>query len=925
MDREEYREKLDQLTDAVNDKDYKKALQICDEVDWRRVKSLNTLNMVADVYEVNREYSAEKQILLLAYERASIGRSILYRLVEVCLKLNQVGEADRYFKEYSKTAKNDSSRCILQYKLYRATNAPLEAQIDVLEEYREREYTERWAYELAALYAKAGDRRKCVDACDDLILWFGEGRYVLKAMELKMRYEPLTPSQQKSYEKMKAEGSYQDHEENGVLADAEDRAGTRLYREAGITGMSGKIRPSDTASGTGHGAAAAASPREEEIPSAESAVLNAAGDTAVSASSSGKSSSGKSFSGTAARKDYHGRTDTYAEEAADIFGENDEKAAEDDGADSPAGSRSTGSGFRARFAKTFSGIFGSDEDDDDYGDDSIDASYTEDGDDAGTASEPEEQKTERIPEYADGLKLRSLQKENLKVDVTDEAPSADRGVSGAAGEEEPAVMPETDGGTKMSQEDADVHMMRRSDIETEEPDLTGMIMPAQAESSAIASEKAVRTEQKIREAGRTEAEEAAQPSADGSQKSSESTEQDSDSGMKSLDAVENAGSAAQESDTASAAQEPVVAPSAAEAIKGLAEGVKAGKKEEQAEAAAEAAGAKKKAEEENDDDMKVVPDKETRKPHYIEGLEVPDPEPSPEEKKQHTHTISLDTIGENTVPISIDKILSEETPEERRIRILNKEKPTRMSEEQRKIFTYFARVPGMDGQILEAINSVYRHAGEKTSLHGNIAIMGARGTGKSRLANGLIVAMCRDLGMEACKMARITGKKLNEKDAAKVVSVMAGGFLIIEDISAVNTETLNTLNQAMEFRTDCMVVIIEDEKTRMRAFLKEHPSFAGKFEKVISVPVFTNDELVTFARTYATENGCKIDDMAILALYTIIGNIQSEEKPATISTVKEIIDKAILHATKGKRRRGNIDAEKTGKWVIIHEKDLSAP
>ena len=350
--------------------------------------------------------------------------------------------------------------------------------------------------------------------------------------------------------------------------------------------------------------------------------------------------------------------------------------------------------------------------------------------------------------------------------------------------------------------------------------------------------------------------------------------------------------------------------------------------EEKAEAAAEATEEKAEAasEEAGESAEAVIEEKkepEKKKPHYIEELEIPDEdEPTPEERK--SHTIPLGTIGQNTVPISLEQILSEETPEEQRIRILNKARPTRMNEEQRKIFTYFARIPGMDSQILEAISGVYRHAGERTSLHGNIGIMGARGTGKSRLSEGLVVTMCRDLDLTAAKVARITGDELNTKDPAKIAAVMNGGFLMIEDISHTTEETLNKLNQAMEFRTDCMVVIIEDEKNDMRAFLKDHPVFAAKFDKLISIPVFTNDELVTFARTYAAENDCQLDDLGILALYTKIGNMQSEEKPVTISEVRDLVDRAIDRASKGRRRnkRGGLLRGDTAKMVILHEKDF---
>ncbi len=1001
MDREEYREKLDQLTDAVSDRDYTRALNIADEIDWRRVKSLNTLNMVADIYEMNREYESEKKILLLAYEKASIGRSILYRLVEVCLKLNQIGEAEKYFKEYSKTAKNDSSRCVLQYKLYKATKAPLEAQIDVLEEYRDKEYTERWAYELATLYAKAGDKKRCVDTCDDLILWFGDGKYVLKAMRLKMRYAQLTPSQEKSYRRMMDMGGYDSapREIDRVEADAEDRAGARLYHEAGLTSSGREKTAPHVVASAGQRpdeektSAQVKTPVQGRTPVQDKKYGNRAADAGNTADMTAEdtdedtaenSSAADDFSDDVDRQPDSSDTDTTEVSTDSISAGNEHAAAKSSG------------GFRNRVVRTISDIIGagSDDRDDMFGD--IDAEYRSVDDE-----EPEEQTETEGTEQ--GLHLRQLKDDlhdhtktpdteaedsdggetdadrtkvfrrnsvqvqrdgsldlsaflsdsakemasDISKDEVDEEPlpsadssaetgatvsnadaaaasgdEADAGVASAADETEEAdaaaaSADEADAGVASAADEmakADAAAASADDAseadETAEADGTAALAAddtAEADTAATSADDASEADETAEPENATEMTDMRETG-----EAADMTETNADTAVKADGAVEIS------ADSSAAGNGPVVAKSAADALQGLKEGVEAEKAQAEKEEAVRAAAS------DDDTDMKVVPDKPKKKPHYIEELEVPDPEPSPEEKKHHTHTISLDTIGENTVPISIDKILSEETPEERRIRILNKAKPTRMSEEQRKIFTYFARVPGMDGQILEAVNSVYTHAGEKTSMHGNIAIMGARGCGKSRLAHGLIVAMCRDLGLEACKMARINGKTLNKKDAAKVISVMAGGFLIIEDISNVTEATLKTLNQAMEFRTDRLVVIIEDEKTRMRAFLKSHPQFAAKFDKVISVPVFTNDELVTFARTYATENGCKIDDLAILALYTIIGNMQSEEEPATISDVKEIIDGAILHATKGRRRHGSYDAEKTGKWIIIHEKDLTA-
>ena len=201
MDKAEYHLRLEELTKYVENRDYAGALTIVDNIEWRRVKSIRTLNMVADVYEANKRYGDCKKILLLAYDRASIGKSILYRLVEICLKLGELDEAVDFYTEFAEVAPHDNSRFILKYKIYKARRSPLQDQIAILEEYKNREYTERWAYELAVLYSKAGDQEKCVETCDDMILWFSEGKYVRKAMELKQKYQPLSPIQEAAYRK----------------------------------------------------------------------------------------------------------------------------------------------------------------------------------------------------------------------------------------------------------------------------------------------------------------------------------------------------------------------------------------------------------------------------------------------------------------------------------------------------------------------------------------------------------------------------------------------------------------------------------------------------------------------------------------------------------------------------------------------------
>ena len=261
--------------------------------------------------------------------------------------------------------------------------------------------------------------------------------------------------------------------------------------------------------------------------------------------------------------------------------------------------------------------------------------------------------------------------------------------------------------------------------------------------------------------------------------------------------------------------------------------------------------------------------------------------------------------------------------EEKRQRILNNTRPERLTAEQKQLFSYFAKVPGMDEQILDAIQGAYEHASEKTSHRGNIAIMGSHGTGKTRLSEGLVKAICKELGLKAVKYANLDASDINRKDPATIISKMAGGFLLIERASFMTPETIEKLSQAMDFRTDSLILLIEDDKANMRKMLADYPEFAEKFETVISIPVFTNDELVTFARTYARENGFRMDEMGVLALYTMIGDNQKEDEPITVGKVKEMVDGAIRKASGVKlgRKLSKRHTDAEGR-ILLYEKDF---
>ena len=706
MDKVEYQNRLNEITECVHIRDYQKAYELTQGIDWRRVKSIRTLNMVADIYEANKDYAGCRKILLIALNRSSIGKSILYRLTEVCLKEGNLAEAEKYYSEFKKAAPRDNSRLILEYKLCKAKNAPIDEQIRLLEEYKDREYTERWAYELALLYSRAGDGEKCVEACDDMILWFSEGKYVLKAMELKKQYQDLSPSQQMYFDKEQ-----------------------KIFEARQIT----------------------------------------------------------------------------APDAYDVAGVSEPAADED-----------------------------------------VDASPEN-----WPPAEPAEEKAAEEP-----------------------AAAAATVTAAAAVAEEPAAA------------------MSEPAVAVSEP-AEAVSEPAAAvsqtaEQKPVAAAAAQKAERKQAAVAATVTAAAATVTA----AAAETPAEDDDIAEEQFTVLPDE----PETDEGAADNEPEIIEVDTDDLPPLVQTF---------------------AEPEDDE---ITAAAESKKP-ILDDREIPDPEPTPGERI--THTISLSEIGQNTVPIPIEEIMKSETPEERRIRILShSDSPMMMNDKQRQIFTYFARVPGMDRQILDAITSVYTHAGEHTSSHGNIAIMGAAGSGKTKLAEDLVVAMCSDMGLDAARTARIKGDRMNELDPARVVARMSGGFLMIENVSDMNAETVTKLGQAMDFRTDCMIVIVEDEKTALRSFFKKYPAFAEKFDRTVSIPVFTNDELVTFARTYCAENNCELDDMGVLALYTIISSGQSEDQPMTISQVKKIVDSAITKARKG--RKSGRKSSGQAKTITLYEKDFSA-
>ena len=940
MDKTEYHLKLEEINRLVDAQDYEGALTVADSIDWRRVKSVRTLCMVADIYEVNGELEKSMQMLQLAHKRSSIGKMILYRQVELALKMGLYDDAVKYYNEYLETASNDTSKYILKYKIYKAQKAPLENQIAILEEYKEREYTERWVYELAKLYKKAGQEKKCVETCDDLVLWFGEGKYVTKAMELKMTYTPLSPSQKEKYEKAKAAGKV-----------AKPTAGPKLTEEVKNTILPGvsaaamaglqkveeeKAQAQEEAAATAEipqepaGTTAEETPTTEEEPvKPETEIphidteklqerLSRSFQEILSGFNRTKAVDAFEALGRAAGTEVPQEPEAQEENMEDYHVQDLEPEAVNEGiisADSGVAGVSRTEMDELEMMEKPKVEKPEDKEIISVQEVDLDALFAETssslakeaGEDAAEKAEEEPAVEEVTAEEIIGEPEEVVAEETVDAagDVLEER--VEGAVETVTEEKEPAETMTDAADEAMAAFEASLSGLSLDFAEETSSDAPETVEP-ETETSAESTEEP-ETEEDITGSEAAPVIEMEYP---------EETE-DTEPEIEDLDATRVIPDVTKQ-DAWHATPGDTQEFNLEEELKAALSGMDELREQEEAEQSAS-----------------LDPEPETASEEEIAFEEKTEPMTEENTTEESVVEEGSETEAEEPEGDHIDKMLEEaeiqpdisemtlerETPEEKRQRILNNTRPERLTAEQKQLFSYFAKVPGMDDQILDAIHGAYDHASEKTSHRGNIAIMGSHGTGKTRLSEGLVKAICKELGLKAVKYANLDASDINRKDPATIISKMAGGFLLIERASFMTPETIEKLSQAMDFRTDSMILLIEDDKANMRKMLADYPEFAEKFETVISIPVFTNDELVTFARTYARENGFRMDEMGVLALYTMIGDNQKEDEPITIGKVKEMVDGAIRKASGVKlgRKLSKRHTDADGR-ILLYEKDF---
>lgn len=840
LDKEEFRIKMEEINRLVDNKDYKGAMEVVDSIDWRRVKNVRNLCVVGEIYAANKRYEDSKEIFLLAYHRAPIGKNILYRLIEVSLKMNDIEEANEFYEEYLEVAPNDSTQYILKYKIARASQAPVSEQIRILEDYKEREFTERWSYELARLYYQNGDKDKCLDLCNEMILWFSDGKYVMKALDLKNRMGQLTGEEKEKYE-------------------SQFVPNLRSVDQKGET--AGQEKKEDVS--------------EEDVPVIESVSID---ERDVNSAESLQEKISKGI-----RDIFNSRK---KEEAEDTLTQEEELTSGKD---------------QDEMIKDISS----------------------------------EEKTENVP-YLEPEEADSVNSEETEEEITEEDASVkeiEEELEKFIGEQEENRDEESEQETADEEKKEEVTLpeleipesMKNLGIEnplhTEIPKAPDTVLP-DAENKD--SEKEFNLEDTILAAASAQGIDIPEEGETGTDSSEEIDEsEDSEKEMED-DGDDVFYEGGQDEDDFYEEDDEE-----------LNDEEFFGSDPEEDDFYEEEETEEEFDEEPEEDDFgeedrfENIDDYE--EDDELDELPVVSRSPLTEENRAVLQkTTEIKAVKKKkqerklTEEEKLEKFVDSLQQEDHSRDIIPREKA--LTEDETKLFTYMAKVPGLREQIISALCDVQAAASDKTSRTGNIIVMGGKETGKTRLISSLIPAICSELNLEAAKVAYVFADQINGKNITEIVRKMAGGFLVIENANQLKKDTVNQLSKAMEFRTDSMFVILEDEKISMRKLMARFPKFTSKFTSVINIPVFTNDELVNFAKVYTRENGYTIDQMAMLTLYNLISTNQKDDQPMNVGAVKEIIDNAISKSRGGIRKlKRNISKKRTNPdgFVVLYEKDFN--
>ena len=820
MDKYEYNLKLDQIKALSAEEGYMSAAEIADSINWNKIKNVNTLVKIGEIYEKAERYQDARDILLMAYDRSPIGRMIIYRLAEVAIKMGDYDAATEYYDEFVEIAPHDDMKYVLRYAIKKGQGASFDELITILEEYKDEEYTEEWAYELAYLYHKAGKADKCIDACDELILWFGDGPYVERALELKMLYQPLTKAQEEKYRRFKAEkekpAKIKDEAEVTEIGAMEMvKGGEIVHDDVTIPQITVNQEKFNTVN------------LQQEIAKGMQQIIEAKGKNEVADT-----------------------MDTIKKIVEDIpylklEKEQEEYVQQPEETEHIATDEEIDGSLKLNFKE----LLGEDAD--------------------GQMSMVMSEKTQLEHQITGQMSIQ---------DVLEEWEKTRHAAEIALKEAEQQKLESAK--ARALQEAGDI-MERLNDVI---PKLDAGVTPKELLEEEYLKMPVDIIEQK---AAVKEPEEEQKPD------------------MQELYADE----------TVDEVQEPQEAPE--DTIDEVQES-----QEEAADEAKEPVGEPEDiivAEESEKDEILTQPT--TMMPEITDDMLNVDDDTSDDETSQEKENVSekrdfdhvtsfieqeiakmtaknpglekkLDMAKTRKMPdISLPEDLDSEEDDSK----LKETKHIKeLTSEQKAIFSYFIPVKGMEDQICKAYNAVLDHFNRKENAStGNLIIQGEQGCGKTMLATSFIKVLQKDGEQLTGKMGKIDAAVLNKKDVQQVVRKITGGCLIIERAGDIDRSIAAKLSFLMEHDITGTLYILEDTSKGIKKALSMDEGFASKFTEKISVPIFTNDELVLFAKSYSAELGYKIDEMAILALHNRISNIERIDQATTLTEVKDIIDEAI--------------------------------
>lgn len=878
MDKYEYNLKIDQMKSLFAEENYEAAAELADTINWNKIKNVNALVKAGEVYDKAERYQDSRDVLLMAYDRSPIGRVIIYRLAEVAIKMKDLSAANEYYEEFVKIAPHDNMKYVLRYNIKKAQGASYDELIPILEELKDQEYTEEWAYELAYLYHKAGMSDKCIDACDELILWFGDGPYVERALELKMLYQPLTKIQESKYRKFR-------QEKEGMTEIGEEemkRAGEFVHDPVVIpqVAVNEKFNTVNL---------------QEEIVKGMQQIMDATEKETVSDTMDNIKKMVEDIPYLQLPKD----------EEAELDREHFKTEEEIDG--------SLKINFQEMIGEDYDGQMSF----------MVDDKSTVERQITGQMSIQdvleEWEKTKRAAETAlqeaeqkrlESAKARALQEaDNIMNRLTGAMPKLDAGVTpqellaeqymqGEDLPEETASVPETVI-SDMEELTAPENNMEAGDElipEAEIPETYGIPRPGGVVPGVVPAAAAVpgvdlpeaglpdvglgdvtvepEVELQADEISQTgvlpEAEELPEIGLPDDIRAEQTTEADAMSQTGVMPEAEELPEIGLPEDIA---EEMPQAGMPAEA-------------ETQADTMPQAGEIKQSRNQgatmvlPSLDDIKAA--REERKADLGATKRLPN-------VKQRTQR-----IPEISLPEDLD--IPDDVPELKHF--------DELTDDQKAIFSYFVPVKGMEDQLCKAINGVSSHLIKKESARlGNIIIQGDQGCGKTMLATSLIKVLQKETGMPNGKVGKIDAASLNTRDIQQLVRKVSGGCLIVEKAGDIDRKTAAALALLMDHDITGTLYIFEDTSKGIKKAMSQEPALAGKFTETVTVPIFTNDELVSFAKSYSAELGYKIDDMAVLALYNRISNIQKYDQATTLTEVKDIVDEAIEREAHGGLRK----------------------